>query len=50
MNFVKMIIERLKESKSAKSMPVRVWKVVNGETVLVEWDPVEEKWIEIEKI
>lgn len=48
MNFIRYIIERLKESKSAKSIPIRVWKVVNGETTEVEWDPIEEKWKEVE--
>lgn len=45
MNFIGRIIERLKESKSAKSMPIRVWKVVNGETTEMEWDG--EKWIPV---
>lgn len=45
MNFIGKIIERLKESKSAKSIPIRVWKVVNGETTEVEWGG--EKWITV---
>jgi hypothetical protein len=49
MNFIRQIIERLKESKSAKSMPIRVWKVENGETVEVEWDPVEGKFKEVKE-